>query len=246
VTHLVGKAAMTDRIFLAGAAGAVGRRLVPLLIAAGHEVFGTTRSEAKAETIRALGGTPVLVDVFDAEALNRALVAAKPTVVMHQLTDLPFGLPPDRMAEAAKTNTRIRQEGTRNLVAAAKAAGARSLIAQSIAWVYAPANHSLTEADPINPSAVGVISLEEQVLGSVMTGIVLRYGHFYGPGSGVEGAADPRVHVDAAAQAALLAMGQQQSGVFNIAEPSPGLATSKARDLLGWDADFRLPSSFRR
>ncbi|MEO8882659.1 MAG: dTDP-glucose 4,6-dehydratase, partial [Devosia sp.] len=115
------------------------------------------------------------------------------------------------------------------------------LIAQSIAWVYAPADHPLTEADPINPTATGVISLEQQVLASGMTGIVLRYGHFYGPGSGVEGAAEPRVHIDAAARAAFLAIRQQQSGVFNIAEPSPGLLTTKARDLLAWDADFRLP-----
>jgi len=232
---------MTELVFLAGAAGTVGRRLLPLLTAAGHVVFGTTRSEAKAETIAAMGGTAVVVDVFDADALKRAVVAAKPTVVIHQLTDLPFGLPPERMAEAAKANTRIRQEGTRNLVAAANAAGAGKLIAQSISWVYAPADHPLTEADPINPTAAGVISLEQQVLASGMIGIVLRYGRFYGPGSGVESAAEPRVHVDAAARAALLAIGQQQSGVFNIAEPSPGLVTAKARDLLGWGADFRLP-----
>ncbi|MEO8883406.1 MAG: NAD-dependent epimerase/dehydratase family protein, partial [Devosia sp.] len=144
---------MTERILLAGAAGAVGRRLLPLLAAAGHEVFGTTRSNTKAETIRALGGTAIVIDVFDAEALERAVVAARPTIVIHQLTDLPFGLPPDRMAEAAKANARIRQEGTRNLVAAAKAAGGGKLIAQSIAWVYAPADHPLTEADPINPTA---------------------------------------------------------------------------------------------
>ena len=240
---------MNERVFLAGAAGAVGRRLVPLLVAAGHEVFGTTRSAAKADTLRTLGASPVIVDVFDADAMTRAVVAAKPSVMIHQLTDLPAGLPPEKMAAAGIANARMRVEGTRNLVAAARAAGARQLIAQSIAWAYAPAGHPLVEDDPLDlvnaarrTTVEAVASLEQQVRTAPgMVGIVLRYGHFYGPGTGADTAAEPRVHVDAAAHAALLAIGLQQAGIFNIAEPSPGLSTAKARDVLGWDSGFRLP-----
>jgi len=112
---------MSHRIFLAGASGAIGRRLLPLLRAAGHEVFGTTRDAAKAEGLRQLGAEAVVVDVFDAAALSRAVIAARPQVVIHQLTDLPPGLDPARMADSIPRNARIRSEGTRNLVAAARA-----------------------------------------------------------------------------------------------------------------------------
>src|SRR5215475_10251430 len=124
------------KIFLAGAAGAIGSRLVPLLIRAGHEVTGTTRSAAKAEKLRELGAQPVLVDVFDLAALRDAVAAAHPEILIHQLTDLPRGLDPAQMGAAVARNARIRTEGTRNLVAAAVAAGARRFIAQSIAWAY--------------------------------------------------------------------------------------------------------------
>src|SRR3569832_2219477 len=129
---------MGHRIFLGGASGAIGRRQVLQLLAAGHQVTATTRHAAKAEDLRALGADPVVVDVFDANGLRAAVLAAKPEIVIHQLTDLPAGLDPSKMTEAIARNARIRDEGTRNLVEAAKAAGARRLIAQSIAWAYAP------------------------------------------------------------------------------------------------------------
>ena len=129
---------MGHRIFLAGASGAIGQRLIPQLLAAGHQVTGTTRNADKAAILRALGVGPVVVDVFDAEALSRAMLAAKPDIVVHQLTDLPPGLDPSRMGEAVVRNARIRDEGTRNLVAAAVASGVRRMVAQSIAWAYAP------------------------------------------------------------------------------------------------------------
>ncbi|MEO5757759.1 MAG: NAD-dependent epimerase/dehydratase family protein [Mesorhizobium sp.] len=243
---------MGYRIFLAGASGAIGQRLIPLLLGAGHHVTGTTRQAAKAEALRSLGAEPVVVDVFDARALSRGVVAARPDIVIHQLTDLPAGLDPARMGEAIARNARIRDEGTRNLVAAARAAGARRLIAQSIAWAYAPGPEPHDEADPLDGmadgnrgiSVGGVIALENQVLGSpTLNGIVLRYGQLYGPGTGVEAASGSApVHVDAAAYAALLAIEKGDVGAFNVAEPNGYATTEKAVAELGWRADFRLPS----
>ena len=242
---------MPYRIFLAGASGAIGRRLVPLLRDAGHEVFGTTRDPAKAEALRRLGAEPVVVDVFDAPALVRAMGAARPEVVIHQLTDLPPGLDPARMAEAVPRNARIRSEGTRNLVGAAREAGARRLIAQSIAWVYAPGTPPYAEDHPLDrspdsPRRVsidGVVALETQVLHTPpLAGLVLRYGQLYGPGTGVDAPPAPgAVHVDAAAQAALLAVDRGRPGIYNVAEPGGPALVEKAVRELGWDAGFRLP-----
>jgi len=135
---------MGKRIFLAGATGAIGKRLAPLLVQAGHRVVSTTRSPGKAEELSGSGVEPVVVDVFDADALCRAVAAARPEIVIHQLTALPPRLDPALMDEALKANARIREEGTRNLVRAAQAAGSRRLIAQSIAWVYAPGPQPFT------------------------------------------------------------------------------------------------------
>jgi len=242
---------MGYRIFLAGGSGAIGRRLIPQLADAGHQVTATTRQSAKAETLRALGADPVVVDVFDLDGLRAAVAAAKPEVVIHQLTDLPPGLDPTRMGEAIARNARIRDEGTHNLVEAAKAARARHLVAQSIAWAYAPGPEPHGEADPLNSGAEGgrgvsvggVIALERRVLAAeALTGVVLRYGHLYGPGTGAETAADPAVHVDAAAYAALLAVERGAPGAFNVAEPNGHVTTGKAVSELGWRADFRLPA----
>ncbi|HWG80687.1 MAG TPA: NAD(P)-dependent oxidoreductase [Stellaceae bacterium] len=241
---------MPERIFLAGAAGAIGQRMLPLLRDAGHRVVGTTRSAAKAETLRAQGVEPVVVDVFDGEALSRAVKAARPDVVIHQLTDLPKNLEPSLMAQAIPRNARIRSEGTRNLVGAAKAAGVRRLVAQSIGWAYAPGPEPHAESDPLDAEAEGdrgitlrgVIALEELVLRSPpLDGIVLRYGQLYGPGthSAVPSKSAP-VHVDAAAYAAVLAIDRGRPGAYNIAQPNKHIATEKARAELGWDADFSV------
>jgi len=156
------------RIFLAGATGVIGSRLIPLLVAGGHEVAGMTRSEHAVPRLRGAGATPVVCDVFDAAGLVRAVTDFGPDVVLHQLTDLPD----DRaaLAGAAEANARIRTEGTRNLVGAARAAGARGLVAQSIAW---------TPTSPVAADAAR--DLERQVL--EFGGVVLRYGQFYGPGT---------------------------------------------------------------
>jgi nucleoside-diphosphate-sugar epimerase len=243
--------AMPTTVFLAGAGGAIGRRLVPLLLGAGHAVFGTTRSAERADDLASAGITPVVVDVFDAPALSKAVVAVRPTIVIHQLTDLPRGLDPSRMAEAAVRNARIRDEGSRNLVAAALAAGARRLIAQSIAWVYAPGPEPHSEDDPLDLAAKtigkasidGVAALERQILNSPpLEGIVLRYGALYGPGTGadVPPSGRPPLHVDAAASAALLTIEKGRPGIYNIAEPNSYMTTDKAERELGWDSRFRL------
>src|SRR6201986_3459888 len=125
---------MSYRIFLAGASGAIGRRLTPLLHSAGHYICGSTRSKAKADALRTLGADPVVVDVFDATALSRAVASVRPDVVIHQLTDLPKDLNPREMGAAIIRTARIRSEGTRNLVRAAIAADARRVVAPSIAW----------------------------------------------------------------------------------------------------------------
>ena len=241
---------MNNRVFLAGAGGVVGRRLVPLLRGAGYEVHGTTRSDTKVAALREAGVVAVVVDVFDAEALDRAVAAARPDAVIHQLTDLPPGLDPARMAESVPRNARIRTEGTRNLVAAAVAAGATRIVAQSIAWGYAPGPEPHGEADPLDHAAEGaravsiggVTALEAAVLGAPLAGIVLRYGQFHGPGSGAAAPAakGPTLHVDAAASAALLALRNGEAGVYNIAENEDFVATGKARRALGWDPAFRL------
>ncbi|MGN8118609.1 NAD-dependent epimerase/dehydratase family protein [Labrys sp. 22185] len=238
-------------IFLAGATGAIGAPLTRLLRQAGHRVVGTTRTPAKADALRELGAEPVVVDVFDRDALVAAVTAARPEIVIHQLTDLPPALDPARMADFVPRNARIRREGTANLVAAALAAGARRIIAQSIAWVYAPGPLPHAETALLNhgaegPGAVsvqGVIALEDAVLQAPAEGVVLRYGYLYGPGTGSDSPRRPMsVHVDAAALAALLAIDHGKPGAYNVAEASAELSTARALDELGWRADFRLPA----
>ena len=236
------------KIFLAGAGGAIGRRLTPLLIAAGHQVTGTTRSADKTEALRVLGAEPAVVDVFDAEALTRAVKTAAPQVVMHQLTDLAFAPGSARYEEGLARNARLRIEGTRNLAVAARTAGVRRLIAQSIAFVYAPGPGPRVESDPLLAAegaaartVEAVAALEREVL-AMPEGIVLRYGFFYGPGTwSPEGRSrTPAVHVDAAAQAALLAVTRGKPGIYNVAEDDPALTSEKARRELGFDAGFRI------
>ena len=239
-----------SRIFLAGAAGVIGRRLLPLLHAAGHSVWGTTRSPDRSEFLRRLGAEPVVVDVFDAEALAKAVLDAEPEIVIHQLTDLASIRDPAKMADALRRNARIRDEGTRNLVAAARQVQARRLIAQSIAWAYAPGAPPYGEDHPLDMNADGskgvtvrgVASLERQVLdASPAEGLVLRYGRLYGPGSGADAPRPPpAVHVDAAAYAVLRAIDHGEAGIFNIADPSDEVSTEKAMAELGWRADFRI------
>lgn len=240
---------MPKSVFVAGAGGAIGRRLVPLLVQAGHRVTGTTRSKDKAGDIIALGASPAVVDVFDAAALNDAVLMAAPDVVIHQLTDLSLFDDEARRAEALERNARIREEGTANLVAAALLAGARRMIAQSISFVYAPGKEPYREDDPLNltdprfqRSAEGVAALEREVTQTPgIEGIVLRYGWFYGPGTGAD---KPRtrgsLHVDAAAKVALTAVERGRPGIYNVAEDGGNVVIDKARAEFGFDPDFRI------
>lgn len=244
---------MQEKIFLAGATGAIGRVLAPLLVEAGYQVFGSTRRPDRAALLRAQGVQPVLVDVFDADALHDALRALAPEIVVHQLTDLPTTLDPSTRSEALARNARIRTEGTRHLVAAAQAAGAQHLVAQSIAWAYAPGPLPHAEDDALDLEAQGerrttvqgVAALERAVLQAEdLTGCVLRYGHLYGPGTAsATPPAGCALHVEAAAWAARLAVDAHASGVFNIAESGGELCNARAQRVLGWTPTLRLQPS---
>jgi nucleoside-diphosphate-sugar epimerase len=178
---------------MAGASGVIGVRLIPLLVAAGHTVAGMTHSPQKTQMLSELGAQPVVCDVFDAEALTRSVTAFVPDVVLHQLTDLP-----DRAADIPQftdRNNRMLVQGTRNLLAAAAAAHAGRVIAQSISWEL-----------PGESGRAAYAEHERAVLEA--GGVVIRYGQLYGPGTYYE--ADPpeppRVHVDDAARQTLAAI----------------------------------------
>ena len=180
------------RVFLAGATGAIGRRLVPLLLADGHRVTGMVRSHERAEPVRALGAEPAIADALDADAVRAAVQAAQPEAVIHELTSLPRRIDPRKLERDFALNDRLRSEGTRHLVEAAQAAGASRIVAQSIAFAYAPGPPGTvhTERDPLflqapapfARSVRAVHDLERAV--TAAGGLVLRYGYFYGPGTG--------------------------------------------------------------
>jgi nucleoside-diphosphate-sugar epimerase len=237
------------KVFVAGAGGAIGRPLVRQLVAAGHEVTGTTRREQRAAEIRAAGAEPAIVDVYDAAALEGAARAASPEVVVHLLTALPQRFNP-RSNYLAATN-RIRTEGTRNLIAAARAAGAEKLIAESVAFLYAPQGERIkTEEDRVNADAPGhfgeamraLADLERQVAEAQgIDGVVLRYGWLYGPGTHFDrdgsqiddlrrrriplvGDAEgifSFVNAEDAASATLAALENDARGIYNVVDDEP-------------------------
>jgi nucleoside-diphosphate-sugar epimerase len=239
---------VSKTIFLAGASGAIGRRLSPLLVSGGWRVVGATRSAQKAPLLRQMEVEPVVIDVFDSARLKQLLASIRPDVVIHQLTDLPYALEASKMSDALDRNARLRDEGTRNLVAAAVAAGARRLIAQSIAFIYAEGPTPHSETDPLlelthpvyGGTVAGVMSLERQVIEAPLDGIVLRYGLFYGPGTGFDHpVASGSVHVDAAAKAAELAVTRGKPGIYNVVETDGAVNCNKAIQAFGWDAGWR-------
>jgi nucleoside-diphosphate-sugar epimerase len=237
------------RVFVAGAAGAIGRCLVPLLVRAGHEVTGTTRSADKADELARAGAKPAVLDVFDRRAVIDAVTSARPEIIIHQLTDLPQQFDQVRISASYVANARIRTEGTRHLMTAAAGAAVRRFIVQSIAFSYAPGPEPHAETAPLNLSdsmravtVKGAADMEQQVLGnSAIEGIVLRYGLLYGPGTwSSTPERKPALHVDAAAQAALLAVARGRPGIYNIAEEDGAVTIGKARAELGFDPQFRL------
>jgi 2-alkyl-3-oxoalkanoate reductase len=237
------------RVFLAGATGVVGRRLVPLLLAAGHEVTGMARSPERADAVAALGARPAIADALDAEAVLAAVRGAAPDAVVHQLTSIPQRINPRSMERDFALNDRLRSEGTRHLVDAARRSGASRIVAQSIAFAYAPGPRGTihTEQDPLyldapRPfarSARAVHELEQAVL--AVDGVVLRYGYFYGPGCSISGAGSlcrdvarrrlpiigkgegvwSFIHIDDAAQATVAALQRGAPGAYNIVDDDP-------------------------
>jgi uncharacterized protein YbjT (DUF2867 family) len=192
------------RVFLAGASGVIGQRLIPRLVEAGHVVGGMTPSPAKTELLDDLGAEPILCDVFDREALIRAVGDFHPDVLLNQLTDLPDDAA--RIGEHAHRNARIRTEGTQNLIEAARRSGSPKILVQSVAWRL-----------PDGPDAEAVAQLERAVIAE--GGVVLRYGQFYGPGTYHEHQPpeEPRVHIDRAAEQTVDAL-QAPTGVIVIVD----------------------------
>jgi nucleoside-diphosphate-sugar epimerase len=238
----------TKRIFLAGASGAVGRRLAPLLLEAGHDVTGTTRSPEAADRLRATGVTPVVLDALDEAAVTAAMVAARPDVVIHQLTDLAGSTADDYPVELLERTATLRAEATPILVRAAVEAGSTRFIAQSSAMLYAAGPEPHPEDDPLvapEGSVVvpGIVALEHAVATAPgMDGVLLRYGLLYGPGTPTDGPAGRvTVHIDAAAWAAALAVDHGAPGVYNVVDDGP-VSNARARDVLGWSPEFRIPS----
>jgi nucleoside-diphosphate-sugar epimerase len=238
------------RVFVAGATGVIGSPLVPQLLKAGHEVTAMTRSVLRAAQLEAVGADPVVCDVFDADGVRAAMADASPEAVIHQLTALParldWGNP-----NVFDANNRVRVEGTRVLVDAALAAGARRVVAQSIAFAYAPAGDRVKAEDaalftdappPLGGVVAAVAELEQQVTGTAgIEGLVLRYGMLYGPGTYhdrhgstaadiiaarvplVEGATGMYswLHVADAASAAVAALERGAPGIYNVVDDEP-------------------------
>jgi nucleoside-diphosphate-sugar epimerase len=181
------------RVFVAGATGVLGRNLVPLLVAGGHEVIGMTRSPEKADALRAAGAEPVVADALDAQALKAAVIDAHPDAIVHLLTALPARIDPRKVRRDLAVNDALRSRGTRDLVAAAQAAGVQRIVAQSIAFAYLPGPPGTlhTESEVLNLDgprsfrrSVGALhELECAVRG--VQGTVLRFGYLYGPGTSI-------------------------------------------------------------
>jgi nucleoside-diphosphate-sugar epimerase len=238
------------RLFLAGATGVIGSSLVPQLLSAGHEVTAMTRSVLRAAQLEAAGVDPVVCDLFDADALRAVMADASPEAVIHQVTALPARLDwgnPNMFDE----NNRVRTEGTRVLVDAALAVGARRVVAQSIAFVYAPTGDRVKEEDaalftdappPLGGLVAAVVEHEQRVTGTPgIEGLVLRYGMLYGPGTYhdrrgstaadivagrvplVEGATGMYswLHVEDAASAAVAALERGAPGIYNVVDDDP-------------------------
>ena len=259
------------RIFVAGANGAVGRRLVPMLIASGHQVTGTATSERSAAAVRAQGADAVIVDGLDGAGIGEAVARAQPDAIIHEMTAL-SGAPDFRHFDRwfALTN-RLRTDGTEHLLAAAKASGVKRFVAQSFTgWSNARTGSWIkTEADPLDPhplpeqteTLAAIRFLERAVMDAPLEGIVVRYGGLYGPGSS-ETLADilrkrmfpvigngagvvSSTHIDDAASGTLAALERGRPGIYNIVDDDP----APSRDFipaiaaaLGAPKPFHIPA----
>ena len=266
------------KVFVAGATGAIGTQLVPRLVARGHDVVGMTRWRAKRDAVRALGAQPVVADALDAEEVGAAVAAAQPEIVVHQLTALGGEMNMRHVDRYFAMTSRLRTEGTDHLLGAARAAGARRFIAQSYAgWPFARTGGPVkSEDDPLDPDppaalreALDAIRHLERAVTAVTwaEGIVLRYGTFYGPGTGIS--ADPEasmikpvrkrrfplvgdaggvwsfVHIVDAAVATIEAVEHGAAGIYQVVDDEPAPVSEWLPELarvLRARAPRRLPS----
>jgi 2-alkyl-3-oxoalkanoate reductase len=266
------------RIFVAGATGAVGRALIPRLVRAGHSVVGLTRTPANAATLREIGAEPVVADALDERSIHTAVQTARPDVIVHELTDLKGAADLRKFDRAFANSNRLRTTGTDHLLAAARACGVKRMIVQSFCgWPYArTGGHVKSEEDPLDPNpprecrrTLDAIRYLEQVVttSSALDGVVLRYGAFYGPDTGMFDAAiigqirKRRVpligsgdawwsflHIDDAAEATALAV-ERGKGVYNIVDDNPAPVREwlpAVADLLGVKPPFHVPAWLAR
>ncbi|MCW3015619.1 MAG: NAD-dependent epimerase/dehydratase [Solirubrobacterales bacterium] len=240
------------KVLVAGATGALGMQLVPRLVAAGHDVVGMTRSTSRCDAVRALGATAVVADALDCEAVARAVGEVEPEVIVHQLTALSGGIDMRHFDRSFAQTNRLRTEGTDHLLSAGHAVGVRRFVVQSYAgWPFARTGGPVkTEDHPLDPAPVptmrstldAIRHLEDVVVGADWTtGVVLRYGGFYGPGTSM--AADGEyvelirkrrfpvlgdgagvwsfLHIEDAAEATVAAVQHGRRGIYNIVDDHP-------------------------
>ncbi len=264
------------RVLVAGATGVIGSRLVPLLTAVGHEVVGLSRSPARAAAIEAAGARTVVADALDRAALAAAVREAAPDAVVNLLTAIPAALDPRRLARDFAATNRLRTEGTRNLIEAAEAAGTRRLIAEGLAYAYQPGTGLADEDAPLwtrrtpkqfAPALAALMELESAT--TAAGGLVLRFGHLYGPGSmyaadgsfteqvragkvpivGGGGAVFSFVHAADAASAIVASLDRDVTGALNIVDDTPAPLCEwlpAVATMLGARAPRRVPAVLAR
>jgi nucleoside-diphosphate-sugar epimerase len=259
------------RIFVAGATGAIGRRLVPRLVAAGHQVTATTRSVGKADLLRGMGAEPVVVDGLDGAAVGEAVARARPDAIVHQMTSLAGSADLRHFDRWFSATNALRTRGTQHLLAAARATGVRRFVAQSYTgWTNIREGGPVkTEDDPFDPSPAkaqtetmaAIQFLEKAVLDAPLDGLVLRYGNFYGPGDSdsllelVRGRKMPIIgdgggvwswcHLDDAAGATLAALDGGLNGVYNVTDDAPAPVADwlpYLAEILGAKRPLRIPA----
>jgi nucleoside-diphosphate-sugar epimerase len=257
------------RVFLAGATGVIGRPLIPQLLAAGHDVTALARTPEKAKALQTLGVETAVADAFDGGAVHEAVVAARPEVLIHQLTALPREMNIRRYPQDIEPTNRLRVETTPHFLAAAREAGARRVIFQSISFMAAPSGPPVVdESAPLmdTPPASAAATMERYVTtAEALEGVVLRYGWFYGPGTyyapdgaivdavrkrqlPVIGSGEGRasfLHIEDAAAATVHALDHGGPGIYNVTDDEPALqrdwVTELAR-LVGAPKPRHLPA----
>jgi nucleoside-diphosphate-sugar epimerase len=264
------------KIFVAGATGAIGKRLVSLLISQGHHVVAGTRTPDKAEALHAQGAEPVVMDGLNKDAVIKAVISSRPDAIVHQMTALASMRSLKNFDREFALTNRLRTEGTEYLIAAAQAVGTRKLVVQSFTgWPNQRAGGRIkTEDDPFDSdppknmaqTLAAIRKLENLTVSTPgITGTVLRYGSFYGPGTSISADGEivklvrkrqfpilgngagvwSFIHVDDAASAAQLAVQSETGGVFNIVDDEPAEVSVWLPELakaIGAKAPWHIPA----